>query len=1348
MGMVRPVRSLTVVSWWVSLLGVVAAGCSTDRAPAAPPDVQQIASALTGTLSSDFEDGTTQGWFPFGSPTVASSTDVANTGTHSLLTTNRTSGFMGPGISLTGQLTAGASYQVSVAARLVAGQAGTGLKVTVMRSFADGTSAFDSVVPSTPVTDQAWVTLQNSYSFASSTNSSGSALTGIVLYVESDSATASYYIDTFSLTQAAPPPISYDFEDGSAQGWFPFGSPTVANSTDVAFTGTHSLLTTNRTASFMGPGVSLQGTLTKGATYQVTLSARLQTGQPASTLIATFQRTPTGGSAAFDQVVSASVTDQAWVTMTGIYSFTTDNSGLILYVQTASGNASYYIDAVSITQVAPPPGQPGNTAGASSTFESQTTEGWQSRTGGETVAVTNADAHGGSFSLLTSNRTATYQGPALDVTNVMFNGSQYVVSLWAKLAPGSPDTQLRVSLDRKLGTATETFHTIVGDTTVTANAWVRLQATYNQALANSSLTLYVESASGTPSFYIDDFSITFVPPAIAETDIPSVYQAMAPFFPIIGAAVIPADIQGQPAVLLSKHFNSITSGNDMKWDATEPTEGTFTFTQADAEVAFAQTNNMHVRGHTLVWHNQTPAWVFTNASGQPMTGTPDEQALLIQRLQRHIQTVMTHFGSAVPIWDVVNEPIDESQPDGYRRSPWFNILGPQYIPIALQAARAANPTAKLYINDFNTTIPAKRDFLVALVRSLKSQGVPLDGIGHQMHNNLEFPSPQSVIDAVNLFDTTGVEQAVTEMDVSIYSGSFPTPFTSYTDIPQSRHIQDAYAYLGYVQALKQVSSKIVSVTIWGTSDDKSWLTSPTKVDAPLLFDPSLHHKYDYWAFVDPLQLPGADLSTAIGAAPITVPAGQAIAYTITVTNNADTNQQPFDPTDDDLPAANVSLSTAVPAHTVFQALTAPAGWSCTTPPAGAAGPIQCTLATLPVGASATFTLTVALADCSTPDASTLLASANVTSSTADPNPAPNNAASVSVQVSNSAPVITALGPLSTTVECAASYVDPGATAVDACQGPVPVSTASTVDTSQVGSYAVTYTAADQAGDQATPVVRTVNVTDTTPPVVSMLGPNPATVECATPFVDPGATAADSCAGALPVMETGAVNAGVPGSYLLGYTATDPSGNAGLASRVVTVSDTTAPAMDVVDLTILARGLTIVVNDGTLTVGGLRFPLNRSGQFKVDGHTVAFEGGAITVDGLPALSGGRTIVLLPPNHDYHTFKIADLISSVTDACDASLGLANAVITQISSDEAVNAPGTGNTQNDIVIASDCRSAQLRVERQGGGNGRVYDVALHVQDAAGNRTATTVQVMVPASGLGAVDDGPHYTVTSACP
>jgi endo-1,4-beta-xylanase len=294
----------------------------------------------------------------------------------------------------------------------------------------------------------------------------------------------------------------------------------------------------------MGPAINVQGQLTKGATYQVTVSARLVAGQPTSNVLATFARTPTGASTQFDTALTLSnVTDQAWVTVTGLYAFTTDNSALTFFVQTQTGNAFFYIDAVTIAQVAPPPGPPGNTTGASATFESGTTEGWRSRIGVETVAASSADAHSGSFSLLTSGRTAAFQGPAFNVTNVMFNGSRYVVSVWAKLAPGQPHSQLRVSLQRNAGTVT-TFHTVVGNTNVTANAWVRLQATYDVALANSSLTLYVESNGGTASFYIVDFSITFVPPAVAERDIPSVWQTMAPFFPIVGAAVIPADIQG------------------------------------------------------------------------------------------------------------------------------------------------------------------------------------------------------------------------------------------------------------------------------------------------------------------------------------------------------------------------------------------------------------------------------------------------------------------------------------------------------------------------------------------------------------------------------------------------------------------------------------------------------------------------------------------------------------------------------------------------------------------------------------------------------------------------------------
>jgi GH35 family endo-1,4-beta-xylanase len=972
----------------------------------------------------------------------------------------------------------------------------------------------------------------------------------------------------------------------------------------------------------------------------------------------------------------------------------------------------------------------------------------------EVVAVTSADAHGGSRSLLTSNRTATFRGPAFDVTNVMFNGSRYHVEVWAKLAPGEANTQLRVSLDRKLGTALETFTTVVPNTTVTAGAWVLLAATIDMNLANTSLVLYVESASGLPSFYIDDFKITFISPAVAERDIPSVYQTVADQFPV-GAAVRTADLSGEAAFLLTRHYNSMTSENDMKWDATEPTEGTFTFATADAEVAFAKANNMRVRGHTLVWHNQTPAWVFNDASGNPMTPTPENRALLLQRMQNHIRAVVTHFGTDVGTWDVVNEVIDPSQPDGYRRSPWFNIIGPDYIDVAFQTAREVAPTAKLYINEFSTTDATKRAFLAGLVSGLKGRGVPVDGVGHQMHNNVDFPSGQSIVDTVNVFYALGVENSITELDASIYSGSFTTPVLDYTNIPQDRFLRQGYRYLTFFQAFKQLQGKIASVTLWGKADDHTWLTSATQVDGPLLFDISLKKKLAYWAIVDPLQLPGADLSTAISAAPTTVPAGQAVAYTISVTNNADTDTAPFKPTDDDLPAANVTLATAVPAHTVFQALSVPAGWSCATPAAGGSGPVQCTVASLPAGATAVFTLTVALADCAASDASTILASATVSSTTADPNPAPNNSASAGVQVSNAPPVITPLGALDTTVECHTSFVDPGATATDACQGPVAVATSSTLDVNQVGTYAVSYDAVDQAGGHAAPVVRTVHVADTTPPVVTVLGPNPAVVECATGFIDPGATATDSCAGAVAVVTTGAVDVNVPGSTGLGYAATDPSGNTGFGTRLVTVDDTTAPTIDVVDLTILAPHLKIVVEDQTVTIDGQRSSRRSCGHVGRDGHDIVFDGTTIRIDGRVVPTDGRTVVLLPPDHDYQTFTITDLVSSVTDSCDASLGLAGAVITQVTSDEPEDGTGRGgghdgHTRNDIVIAADCRSAQLRVEREGGGNGRVYTLALHAQDAAGNRVATSVQVMVPPNDDtgAAVDDGARYTVTSACP
>jgi endo-1,4-beta-xylanase len=806
--------------------------------------------------------------------------------------------------------------------------------------------------------------------------------------------------------------VQNDFEDGSLQGWIPRGSVTLTNTNEVpAHGGTRSLKTTGRTAGFHGPSLNAFGLLTKGATYQVTAWVRLVAGEAPTQISVTMQRTVSGGNS-FDGIASSSatgVTDAAWTQLSGLYAFGgNDPSALLLYIESSSATASYYVDDFSIVKIADPPGPPPNTNGLGSTFESGATEGWGPRIGDETVTVTSADAHSGANSLLTTGRTTAFRGVAVNVTNIMFSGSRYKVSLWAKLAPGAAPTQLRVSLQRNAGTIT-TFHQVVGNTNVTADAWVRLTTTYDVALANSSLILYVESPNNQPlsSFYIDDVQITFVPPPTIEPDLPPVFQAYADFFPV-GAAVTPLEITGAHAELLKKHFNSITSGNDFKWDATEPAEGTFRFTNADAQVSFAQANNIMVRGHTLLWHNQIPAWVFTDpATGATMQPSDANRALLTQRLQNHIRGVAGHFAGKLYAWDVVNEVIDENQPDCLRRSTWYNIIGPQYLDIAFQTAREVDPNAKLFINEFNSTFGSKRTCYFNVVRDLKGRGVPVDGVGHQMHNNFEFPPAQGFVDTVNMFATLGVQQHVTEMDVNIYSGSANTSIANYDEIPLDRHVSVAYHYRDYFEAFKKLKDKIQSVTLWGLADDNTWITTSGRVNAPLLFDDQLKRKLAYIAVMNPLDLPGADLSTSVVANSSSVSSGHDLSYTITVTNNMDNDQEPILSTDDDLPAENVSLVDTIPAGTVFKSLSAPAGWSCSTPPVGGVGSVNCTAASLAPGASAQFNLKVKVA-CPTPNNTGIVNSATVASITRDPNSAPNNTASVNVLVSNPPPVISGL----------------------------------------------------------------------------------------------------------------------------------------------------------------------------------------------------------------------------------------------------------------------------------------------------------------------------------------------------
>ncbi len=195
-----------------------------------------------------------------------------------------------------------------------------------------------------------------------------------------------------------------------------------------------------------------------------------------------------------------------------------------------------------------------------------------------------------------------------------------------------------------------------------------------------------------------------------------------------------------------------------------------------------------------------------------MAPTAENKALLLARLEAHIRGVVGHYGADIPVWDVVNEVIDESQADGFRRSRWFEITGLDYIRTAFRVADEVAPDARLFINDYNTTVPAKRDRLYDLVALLRSEGVPVDGVGHQMHVNIDWPSVAETEAMIQTFVPLGVEQQITEMDVSIYTStaeSFPTP-------PADRLLTVAYRYRDLFALYRRYASEITSVTVWGS----------------------------------------------------------------------------------------------------------------------------------------------------------------------------------------------------------------------------------------------------------------------------------------------------------------------------------------------------------------------------------------------------------------------------------------------------------------------------------------------------------------------------------------------------
>jgi endo-1,4-beta-xylanase len=270
----------------------------------------------------------------------------------------------------------------------------------------------------------------------------------------------------------------------------------------------------------------------------------------------------------------------------------------------------------------------------------------------------------------------------------------------------------------------------------------------------------------------------------------------------MGMAIDANRINNDPyRTIVNDESNSVTPGNEMKWETTEPSRGQFNFAPGDAIVSYAQGQGKSVRGHTLVWHSQLAGWVNNITTG----------AELLTVMRDHIAGVAGHYAGKVVDWDVVNEPFND---DGTRRQSIFQQrIGDTYIAEALRAAKAADPTAKLYLNDYNIDgVNAKSTAMFNLVSSLKSQGVPLDGVGIQGHLILN-QVPGDMQQNIARFANLGLEVKITELDIRMN-----TPADS------TKLAQQSSDYTRVFNACLAVSG-CKGITVWGVGEPDSWIPS-------------------------------------------------------------------------------------------------------------------------------------------------------------------------------------------------------------------------------------------------------------------------------------------------------------------------------------------------------------------------------------------------------------------------------------------------------------------------------------------------------------------------------------------
>ncbi|HEX9092972.1 MAG TPA: endo-1,4-beta-xylanase [Coriobacteriia bacterium] len=340
------------------------------------------------------------------------------------------------------------------------------------------------------------------------------------------------------------------------------------------------------------------------------------------------------------------------------------------------------------------------------------------------------------------------------------------------------------------------------------------------------------------------FLVACASPAVAE---PPALKSLAPPGLRIGVALNRTQSDGKDApalAIVTRHFNSISPENLLKWEAVHPEPDRYDFDPADRYVELGRSHGMFVVGHVLLWHQQTPAWVFAGEGGKKT-----DRETLLARLRSHVATIVGRYRGRIGGWDVVNEALEE---DGtLRRTPWLEAIGEDYIAKAFEFAHEADPAAELYYNDYNLWKPAKRDAAVRLVQGLRAKGLRVDGIGEQAHWGLDDPPLAAIDAALAAIRASGARPLVTELDIDVLprdpdmwgadlakkakiraaTNVYPHGLPASVQEKLARRYAEVFALF--------LKHDVGRVTFWGVTDATSWLHDfpiPGRVNYPLLWD--------------------------------------------------------------------------------------------------------------------------------------------------------------------------------------------------------------------------------------------------------------------------------------------------------------------------------------------------------------------------------------------------------------------------------------------------------------------------------------------------------------------------------